>query len=56
MTSRHNEPWTPEEVGRLGELAGSGTPVAEIATDIGRTAAERKSPIKSRTSKKGATR
>ncbi len=39
MTSRHNELWTPEEVGRLDELAGSGTPVAEIATEIGRTEA-----------------
>ncbi len=37
MTPRHNEPWTPEEVSRLEELAGSGTTAAEIATGLGRT-------------------
>ncbi len=39
MTSRHNELWTPEEVGRLDELAGDSTPVADIAAEFGRTEA-----------------
>lgn len=36
MTSRYNEPWTQEEVSRLGELAAS-TSVASIAAELGRT-------------------
>lgn len=35
--SRHNEVWTPEHVRHLEGLAGRGTPVREIAEQLGRS-------------------